>query len=318
MNSSKQGIIFTDFDGTLFNHRRFITEENYAALTAARKAGYITAIATGRSLFSFRRVAESLDRPIEDFFDYLIFSSGAGVIRSFYGIRGFDTYIKEADLIESESLDSSNAYEAAGLLFRRGIDFMIHKPAPENHRFVHIKSNGAVNPDYYRRIKIYYDFAQPLEPDDDDSDLDRIKKLCFEGVSQLVAVIPPSEISDNEKYYHELYEYISHRLSECSVVRTSSPIDHKSLWIEIFSPQVSKSRTAERLAVSLGFGASDCLAIGNDFNDEDLLKWAGTSRTVDEAPDRLKQLYPSAGSSLDGAVASAINSFIDRKILEKL
>ena len=310
MNSSKRGIIFTDFDGTLFNQMRCITDENYSALDEARKAGYITAVATGRSLFSFRRVAESLDRPIEEFLDYLIFSSGAGVIRSYEGIRGFDSEITEKDLIESERLSPPAAINAAGLLFRRGIDFMIQKPVPENHRFVHIKSNGAVNPDYYRRIKIYSDFAQPLDSGDGDSELERIEKLCFGGVSQIVAIIPYSGLSDNEKYYNELHEYIKHSLDGCSVIRTTSPIDHRSLWIEIFSPEVSKSKTAERLAASLGFSAADCLAVGNDFNDEDLLKWAGTGRTVDEAPDRLKQLYRPAGSSLNSAVASAVCEFI--------
>ncbi|HAK47479.1 MAG TPA: hypothetical protein DCO79_16360 [Spirochaeta sp.] len=321
MNYSKQivretprGIIFTDFDGTLFNSERFVTEENFKTLETAREAGYITAIATGRSLFSFRRVADSLDTPIEDYFDYLIFSSGAGVIRSYPGIRGFKTEVTVEDLIEAEGLSPSVAFDAAGLLFRRGIDFMIQKLVPDNHHFVHVKSNGAVNPDYYRRIRIYSGFTEALESADGDSELDQIEKACFKGVSQLVAVVPPGGNTDiDAKYTNELIEYLRHRLSDCSIIRTTSPIDHSSLWIEVFNPEVSKSKTADRLTRSLGLSSENALAVGNDFNDEDMLHWAGTGRTVDEAPEKMRMAHPSAGRAIDSAVASAIQSFITDK-----
>lgn len=308
-NQSPKGIIFTDFDGTLFNSERFITEENYKALKEARTAGYITVIATGRSLFSFRRVAENLDRPIEDYFDYLIFSSGAGLIRSDSRIRGFKQEITADDLLETENLNPSTAFDAAGLLFRRGIDFMIQKPVPLNHHFVHVKANGAVNPDYYQRIRIYDDFAEPLNPGDGDSDLEQIEKVCNEGVCQLVGIVPPSG-TDNEKYISELLDYLQHRLCDCTVIRTTSPIDHNSVWIEVFNPEVSKSQSADRLTRSLGLKACDALAVGNDFNDEDMLHWAGTGRSVDEAPARMQQAHPSAGRSIDSAVAAAVREFI--------
>ena len=87
-------------------------------------------------------------------------------------IRG----ISDGDLIEAEGLPPLTAVDAAGVMFRRGIDFMIHKPVPENQHFVHVKSNGSVNPDYYRRIKIYSDFAAPLQTGDSDAELEQIDK----------------------------------------------------------------------------------------------------------------------------------------------
>ena len=284
--ASTRGVIFTDFDGTLFNHNGAVTRSNLEALKTARESGYVTSIATGRSLFSFNRVLKQLDMPITDYIDYLIFSSGAGVLR-----------YPEAKLIETEELPFNEALEAAGLLFRHGIDFMIQQKVPENHRFIYIKSNGSVNPDFYRRIKIYSDYSSGLEPGDGDSDLDRIEKICLDGVSQLVAIVPPSG-GDDEKHSSDLLEYLRHRLSGCTIIRTTSPIDHKSLWIEVFNKQVSKSKAAARLAAALGVKASDCLAVGNDFNDEDLLSW-GRHLTLpwDEAPEALKRLHQSAGSS---------------------
>ena len=304
MNSTEnfKGIVFSDFDGTLYNREKLIPEDNYKALAAAKNSGFITAVNTGRSLFSFRRVINKLDRNISDYFDYLVFSSGAGIAD-----------LRDWRLLEAENLGAESAIDAAGLLFRHGIDFMIQKEVPQNHCFVHVKSNGSVNPDYYRRIEIYRDFAEPLNScntgAEELSDLELIEKACYSGVSQLVAVIPPSS-GDDLKYADELIEYLRHKLSGCTVIRTTSPIDHRSLWIEVFSPEVSKSKTAARLAASLNLGADRALAIGNDFNDEDLLHWAGTARTVDEAPEALKKLHISAGPSTEGAVAKAVYSFI--------
>ena len=292
-----RGIILTDFDGTLFNRERYITDENYSALKEAREAGYITAIDTGRSLYSFKRVAKQLSRPIGDYFDYLIFSSGAGIIK-----------FSDDSLFEADNLSPPEANEAAALLFKQGIDFMIQREVPDNHFFVYVKSNGAINPDFYRRINIYQDFARPLDPADGDSELERIEQVCFEGVSQLVAVIPPSG-GDDDKYAAELMEYLRHRLADYTIIRTTSPIDHRSLWIEVFNCDVSKSKTAARLTEKFGLDASSALAIGNDFNDEDMLRWAGTSRTVDEAPPQLKNCFCSAGRAVDSAVAAAIREF---------
>lgn len=302
-----RGIIFTDFDGTLYDREQLIHPENLSALKSARTEGFITSINTGRSLYSFRRVMKKLNLSLSDYFDYLIFSSGAGIIK-----------FSDGSLIEAENLQPEPAFEASKLFFKHGIDFMIQKDVPDNHRFIYIKSNGAVNPDYYRRIAIYKDFAQPLrsgfteeEKEDENSDLDLIKAACHSGVSQLVAVIPPSAGDDGE-YAVKLTAFLRKRLSGCTVIRTTSPIDHKSLWVEIFSPEVSKAKTAARLAECLGLSAAEALAVGNDFNDEDMLQWAGTARTVDEAPAALRQLHPSAGSCTRGAVANAVREYAER------
>jgi len=296
-----KGIIFTDFDGTLFDSNKTIVSKNYEALEEAGRQGFVRVIATGRSLYSFRRASAGLDRKIGDYIDYLIFSSGAGTLEYSQNLE---------TLIEAEALKAESAFSAAGLLFRHGIDFMIHSSVPENHRFTHIKANGCVNPDYYRRLKIYSDFALPLRPAEEDSELDAIEKICSAGVTQLIAVIPPASGSNSDKFQTELLEYLRLKLPDCSVIRTTSPIDHQSLWIEIFNPQVSKSQAASRLAERLGLGSEDCLAIGNDFNDEDLLAWAGRGITVAEAPEKIKNAFASAGPAADGAVAAAVTDFI--------
>jgi 3-deoxy-D-manno-octulosonate 8-phosphate phosphatase KdsC-like HAD superfamily phosphatase len=48
----------------------------------------------------------------------------------------------------------------------------------------------------------------------------------------------------------------------------------------------------------LGKDEKDCVALGNDYNDRELLDWAGTSFISSEAPNELISLYhlmPPAG-----------------------
>ena len=292
-------MIITDFDGTLFSSEGTIPPENYEALESAGKAGFIRTIATGRSLFSFRRIMESRQLPLSDYIDYVIFSSGTGILE-----------LKSGSVIETAELSPSDASAASVLLMKQGIDFMIQKPLPDNHHMIYVKSNGSVNPDFYRRRLIYRDFAVQLVPSDDESELEALERTCSAGASQLVAIIPPFAGADPEKYAVELLDFLRRQLPGLSIIRTTSPIDHQSLWLEIFNSAVSKSLASERLASRFGLAADRCLAIGNDFNDEDLLKWAGTARTVDEAPERLRVIAPTAGPSAAAAVARACIEFL--------
>ena len=76
-------------------------------------------------------------------------------------------------------------------------------------------------------------------------------------------------------------------LHALSVVRTTSPLDGQSRWIEIFSSQVSKARASQRIAGELGIREELVMAIGNDYNDLDLLQWAQTSYVVSDSPAEL-------------------------------
>ena len=102
---------------------------------------------------------------------------------------------------------------------------------------------------------------------------------------------------------------VREKLPDFSVIQTTSPLDGKSTWIEIFPNGVSKSATADWLARELGVLPEDALSIGNDYNDLDLLDWAGASCVVANAPRELKERYPVVASNDEGGVAEAIKSW---------
>ena len=69
------GLAISDLDGTLLQGEAEISDTDLAAFALLESRGIPRVIATGRSLFSTRRVLQN-DFPI----DYLVFSAGAGVM----------------------------------------------------------------------------------------------------------------------------------------------------------------------------------------------------------------------------------------------
>jgi hypothetical protein len=230
-------------------------------------------IATGRSLYSFKTVAGN-DMPV----DYVIFSTGAGVIT-----------FPEVRLIRNIHMDSGAVLSAVQIFMEFGLDFMVHQPIPENHRFVYYET-GRDNPDFHRRLARYSQFCQPLDN-------------AFSNIgsaSQLLAVI-------NHDNSTSVLTALRSKLTGYSVIRSTSPLDGRSTWIEVFAPGVSKSLCAAWLAGRLNIDKELVLAVGNDYNDQDLLEWAGTAFLVDNAPDLLKNRFDSVPSHDHGGVAEAIH-----------
>lgn len=260
---SDQFMVITDLDGTLLNSDRTVSNANLAMLHELGLQQIVRVIATGRSLYSAQRVL-----PVTFPIDYVIFSSGAGVV-----------HWHTQQLLATHHLSAPEIVHASQVLAKHGLDFMVHQPIPDNHYFFYY-STGADNPDFIRRREFYHAYAMPLltlPPD--------LEKAC-----QFVAIDPKTG-------EHSCYERIRQQLSQLSVIRATSPLDHVSTWIEIFPRSVSKALASEWLARQHQIERHRILAIGNDYNDIDLLQWAGSSFLVNNAPDDLKQAYPSVSSN---------------------
>ena len=169
---------------------------------------------------------------------------------------------------------------------------MIHRPIPDNHVFSYFESTKN-NEDFNRRIEIYQQFAKPLDADTDD----------FDMATQLLAVVPPE---DNRPLILTLQE----ALPDFNIIQTTSPLDGRSTWIEIFPETVSKSHSTAWLAEAFNLGADQALSVGNDYNDLDLLEWAGSSFVVANAPHDLTDRFPKVASNDECGVAQAIDKWL--------
>ncbi len=271
-------MVVTDLDGTLLHRTHSFSNNDLESLQMLGQEGVLRIIATGRSLYSALRVLPD-DIPI----DYLVFSSGAGIVK--WGSRR---------IVQKHVMSTREVEQAASLLLQMEMEFMIHDPIPDNHRF-HYFCTGHENPDFIRRLEIYREFATPADR----------SNFVYREACQLVAVEP----HDGER---SSYREIAGKLDSLSVIRTTSPIDGASTWIEIFPPSVSKSRAAEWLRVKHAIPIERVLAVGNDFNDLDLLNWAAHRYVVGNAPDELKSRFASVGTSFENGFSEALSRWLSR------
>lgn len=269
-------LVITDLDGTLLQTNRKFSPTDIATLEELGRNHTLRLIATGRSLYSAKDVIPP-DFPI----DYLIFSSGAGIV----------DWASQRILI-SYHLSEDEISTAIELLVAHHLDFMVHKPIPDNHYFWYHRQNHE-NPDFLRRYRRYQAFASPLTVPNF-----TVKKAC-----QLLAIDP-------RQGPHSHYEHIKHRLPMLKVIRSTSPLDGASTWIEIFPKSVSKSLAGLWLARKYAIPQTDVLALGNDYNDLDLLDWAGTSFVVSNAPVELQRRYKTVKSNNNNGFTDAVNTWV--------
>ncbi|MBI2915171.1 MAG: HAD family phosphatase [Firmicutes bacterium] len=88
-------------------------------------------------------------------------------------------------------------------------------------------------------------------------------------------------------------------------------VGSKPRYIEMTSPGVSKGRALLRLAASLGVETGEVMAIGDSFNDLDMIESAGIGVAVANAPYAVQSRADwVAPSNEEGGVAAAIERFV--------
>ncbi len=255
-------LVITDLDGTLLSNRGKVSEIDYYTLEKVGQKKIFRVIATGRSLFSFKEVIPP-DFPI----DFLIFSSGGGLMNW-----------KTQTMLETAELTQEEVQMCSEILMEHEIDFMVHEPIPENHKFYYY-SHGCMNPDFKRRIKLYENYGTEL-----------IKEShCYKPATQVLGIVP----EDGKNVIEKLRVL----MPELTIIRTTSPIDKKSTWIEIFPLNVSKGHTSLLLADRLEINRTEIAVLGNDYNDIDMLEITDNSFVVNNAPADMKKKYEVVASN---------------------
>ncbi len=271
-----RGLLITDFDGTLLrSDRTTFGRRDLDALNDLPTGQIVRVIATGRSIHSFETVGVK-HLPV----DFVIFSTGAGV-----------SEWPSGRLVRKVGMQQEEVFHICGELREAGLDLMVLRPIPHTHHFAYISGDNPCA-DFNRRLSLYSPYAEKM----------RDNGRNFGEATQILVI-------EEAERGSQALSLVRERLSEFSVIQTTSPLDGKSTWIEIFPSGVSKSATANWLARELGVLQEDVLSVGNDYNDLDLLDWAGTSYVVENAPVDMKQRYPVVASNDEGGVAEAISKW---------
>ena len=95
------------------------------------------------------------------------------------------------------------------------------------------------------------------------------------------------------------------------VVRTTSPLDHASTWIELFPDGVSKAHASDWIRERHVIDPARTVAVGNDYNDLDMLEWAAHAYVVSNAPPSMRERFAVVRANDDEGFTDAVRRFLD-------
>ncbi len=246
-------LLATDLDGTIHTRNNGFNKRDIDTLKTIGKNGMLRVIATGRTFQSALSVLPD-DFPI----DYLVFSSGAGI---------YDWHKKE--MLHTCNLGFENSKHVIGILNENKVEYTVHHPIPDNHIFFHSVAPDP-HPDFERYIEFNKVHAIPEE-----------QELAQLDYSQTLAFVDNMTVFDK----------IKAQLKGVKTIRATSPIDGNSIWMECFNTKVSKAMGIKWLCDLLNINSNDVVAIGNDYNDLDMLNYFPEAYVVANAPKELRQQY---------------------------
>lgn len=275
-------LVATDLDGTFLRNDRTVSEANLEALTQLGNKNIIRVAATGRNLQKVRDVLKE-DVP----FDYIVFSSGAGVYNW-----------QKKEHISQQNIKEESAEKLLKHFVVKDVNFHAFFPVPENYK--HFYFRGKASCEEFER---YFTFNKA-----DALPLDTFNlpegELC-----QFLVIL-----KQDEEKFRKLKAEIEALCPEIRVIRASSPITKGYIWLEIFHKSVSKADGVNHICELLGIDKNETMGIGNDYNDFDLLDFTGFSFITENAPNEIHHKYSKVPSNEDDAFAHSVQPLLAKKM----
>jgi Cof subfamily protein (haloacid dehalogenase superfamily) len=268
-------LIGIDVDGTLLDSSGHMPAANRDAIHAAVASGIHVALVTGRSYPFARPVAEQLPATLT-----LIVSNGAIE-------RGMDGLTLARRLLRREVaqavLDSTRPFrDAAALIFDRDMDRQI---VFESMDWAHPGRKA-----YWARNASRIARSDPLE----EALVEDPIQVMFNGGVAAMRDLAGALRAGATEFAVSVTEY-----------------EHRDFsLVDITAPSATKGRALAWRAQQLGLRRDEIMAVGDNFNDVEMLEFAGTPVVMGNAVDELKgRGWHVTGHQNDAGLAQAIELF---------
>ena len=269
-------LIGIDVDGTLLDSHGVMPPANREAIHEAVAAGIHVALVTGRSFPFARPVAESLPSTIT-----LIVSSGA-VERAMDGST-LARRLLDRDVARAV-LDATTPYrDAAALIFDRDADRQfVYESMDWEHP-------GRKN--YWSRNQSLLAHSSPLE---NALSEDPIQVMFNGGVDAMRILSETLRRQAGDAFAVSLTEYVHRDFS----------------LVDITAPTATKGRALTWRAGQMGLTRDEVMAVGDNFNDLEMLESAGLPVVMGNAVAEIKQRgWHVTGHQDEAGLAEAIRRF---------
>ena len=269
-------LLAVDIDGTLLDSQGRLPDTNRSALADAMAAGVDVALATGRSFHFTKPVTELLGLPVT-----LIVNNGA-VVKNCEGTTALRHVLPRGvarALLESTGPDYA---DSVAVIFDRQDE---RQMVFEQMDWSHPQRRG-----YYEKNRAFIT-ASPCALADTLTE-DPIQVMFnggLERMRELASILRAAP--EASRYAVSVTEY-----------------QHKDFsLVDINGAGCSKGATLARWATSRGIPPEWVMAVGDNLNDIDMLRFAGTAVVMGNAADEIKALgYAVTGTNDEGGLAAAI------------
>jgi Cof subfamily protein (haloacid dehalogenase superfamily) len=270
-------LIAIDIDGTLLDSQWQIPEANSRAIVEAIARGIEVILVTGRRFDFARPVAVRLPCEL-----LLIVNNGA-LIKSLDGRTRFRRLLSART-----ALDVLKATAA----FRSGAALVFDRPKKGQIVLEHIDWNDPVRRGYYERNSEFISQVRPLE---DALSEDPIQVMFTGGWNKMRDA---QQILQNaqaaEEYTLAITEYENKDFS----------------ILDVIAPRCSKGATLKEWARSRGIAREDVMAVGDNWNDHDMLEFAGLPVVMGNCVPELKSRgWPVTLTNDEAGLAAAIRTY---------
>ena len=265
--SAPYKMIALDVDGTLISSGYTVSRRTRQALRKAMDMGMIVTLATGRFWGSAVRIARSI--PV----NAPVVSNDGALIKDVYS--GKELFFRPLPLeVAKHVLKRAERYpsfEVQIFLKEKKIFSGTAYWKMQLRRYFRSARKFSL-PGFYNYMK---DFV--LLPVENAGSLERAALLLKEAPTKIVVSGDSEEVRE---FSEELAKDLGDRVYITSAIKNS---------IDILEGSVSKAKGLEVLAGLLGIKREEIIAVGDNLNDIEMLKFAGLGVAMGNAPEAVKQ-----------------------------
>lgn len=267
-------LVAVDLDGTLMSSTRVIAERDARALAACVDRGIAVAIVTGRRFPAARPYVDAL--PIAPF---VVANSGAIIKKN-----------SDGPILRRRLLPIAVAEAVLEIAATAGIEPVVHD-GPDAEGLLILREQARELPHVGRYLN--QTFPPPM------------------WVPAIRLERDPVQIGFASSVFaiRELEAQLSPNVVGVSLARTEYPVQKLAL-LDVLAEEANKANALEFLSDYLEVPMSQTFAMGDNWNDLDMLKAAGRGVVMANADDELKEGFAVTKSNDEAGVAEAIERFV--------
>jgi len=273
-------LIAIDIDGTLLDSNFQVSERNLATLRRANSLGVEIVLATGRRHTFALPVARALG------FDVALISSNGAVTRTSQG-----------ELFHSDPLPLDAALELVAHMtdFRRNMVVTFDGDAEGCLLLETLDELNESIQRWLEKNRPYLRFVQPIE---DGLTRDPIQAMFCGTIARMA--VAQKHLKSNRKL-----------LTRITALKTEYQ-ERDLCMLDILNSGCTKGAALQRWAEARGIPASQVMAIGDNYNDIEMLEFAGHSYIMGNATEELRERgYNTTLANNENGVAMAIDAVLE-------